>query len=634
MSSPNTQRLRKVGAALILASLLVVVGLSLALAQEIEPSPPFDLNNVTVPTQPPMALLGDGLYAENCAPCHGVEGNGDGEATAQMPVTPTAFSDPAAVWDLSPAEFFHTTKFGRIEQMMPPWQERMTDDQIWEAVYYAWDLHTSEDEVADGAALYAAECAACHGEQGRGDGPEAEAQLASFADLEAMMAVSQAQLAQGWVDAHAEIGADWNDLQKQAALAYIRTFTYSPSWVSPIGTGAGTIQGKVEQATPDGPAYGGGVVSLEVYAHMTPLDTVEATVGADGTFSFDGLPVDPGIFYLLTTDYEGINYASSVLRFGQDATLTGDAANTLEAVLPVYATSNDGSGVNITRMSWIVEHEPGALLIGQVVSFGNSGNTTFVGSEVDGADVPVTLELSLPEGAEEIGLQDGAIGEAYRQVGNRIYDTRPVPPGDGMRQVFVRYRLPFEGDSLTIQQPLDYAMSGLNLLVADLPNLEVEATASQSELQFAGAQDIQGLSYLQWTAAALQPQDFTLTFSGLIRAGEEDPRLQALEGAASGQAVGAAAAAIDPMIALTMGGVLLLAIAGVVIWRWRSGGSTEPASAVKRVSPEKRRQQLIQQIAQLDDQHTLGNLDEDSWQEQRAALKRELYALNQQQGNK
>ncbi|MEZ4637488.1 MAG: c-type cytochrome [Caldilineaceae bacterium] len=509
--------MRKVGAALILASLLLVVGLSFAIAQEIEPSPPFDLNNVTVPTQPPMALLGEGLYAENCAPCHGAEGNGDGEATAQMPVVPTAFSDPTAVWELSPAEFFHTTKFGRIEQMMPPWQERMTDDQTWQAVYYAWDLHTSEAEMADGAALYAADCASCHGEQGLGDGPDAETQLASFADIEAMMSLSQADLAQGWADAHADLGADWDDAQKQSVLSYIRAFTYSPSWVSPVGSGPGMIQGTVEQFTPDGAPFEGGTVSLEVYAHMTPLDTIEATANADGTFEFDGLPVDPGIFYLITTEHEGISYASDVLRFGQDTTLEGDAANTLEAVVPIYDTSSDGSGVNITRMSWIVEHEPGALLIGQVVSFGNNSDTTFVGSEVAGADTPVTLEMPLPEGAEEIGLQDGAIGGVYRQVGNRIYDTRPVPPGDGMRQIFVRYRLPFDGDAITIQQPLDYNMSGLNLLVADLPELEVDAQASNGDLTFAGVQDIQGLSYLQWTAAAMQPQDFTLTFSGLIR---------------------------------------------------------------------------------------------------------------------
>lgn len=627
MSSPNTQRLRKVGAALILASLLLVTGLSFALAQE--PSPPFDLNNVPVPPQPPMSLLGEGLYAQNCAPCHGIEGDGNGETAAAMPVVPTAFSDATAVWELSPAEFFHVTKFGRIEQMMPPWQARMTDEQIWQAVYYAWDLHTNEAEIADGQALYAAECAACHGDQGLGDGPDAESELASFADIEGMMAVSQADLAQGWVDAHAEIGADWNDLQKQATLAYIRTFTYSPAWVSPVGNGAGVIQGVVENATPGGEPFAGGVVALEVYAHMTPLDTIETTVGADGTFSFDGLPVDPGIFYLLTTEHEGIDYASTVLRFGQDANLQGDAANTLEAVLPVYSTSNDAAGVNITRMSWIVEHEPGALLIGQVVSFGNSGNTTFVGREVEGADVPVTLELVLPEGAEEIGLQDGAIGGAYRQVGNRIYDTRPVPPGDGMRQVFVRYRLPYEGDSVTIQQPLDYTMNGLNLLIADLPELEVEAAASESDLTFTGVQDIQGLPYLQWTAATLQPQAFTLTLDGLIQAGEEDPRLAGLEGAASGQAVAATPTAIDPMIAIVMGGVLLLAIAGVVVWRWRSG-AVQPETVASRVSPEKRRQQLIQQIAQLDDQHSLGNLNEDSWQEQRAALKRELYALNQQ----
>ncbi len=629
MILPNTQRLRKVGAALLLASLLLVTGLSFALAQE--PSPPYDLDNVPVPPQPPLAILGEGLFAQNCAPCHGPEGNGDGEAAAQMPVVPAVFSDAAAMWDLSPAEFFHVTKFGRIEQMMPPWEARMSDEQIWQAVYYAWDLHTSEAEIADGASLYAAECAACHGPRGEGDGPEAGADVGSFADIEAMMPLSQADLAQGWSDAHADLGADWTDQQKQATLAYIRTFTYSPSWVSPIGNGAGVIQGSVEQATPGGAPFAGGVVALEVYAHMTPLDTIETTVGEDGTFQFGGLPVDPGIFYLLTTQYQGVDYASAVLRFGQDAALEGDAANTLDAVLPIYETSDDASGVNITRMSWIVEHEPGALLIGQVVSFGNEGNSTFVGHTVDGVDVPVTLELPLPDGAEEIGLQDGAIGGAYRLVGNRVYDTRPVPPGEGMRQIFVRYRLPYDGSSTTVQQPLDYKMSGLNLLIADLPDLDVEATASQADLQFVGPQDIQGLSYLQWSAESLDPQMFTLTLSGLIEAGGEDPRLQALPAGGVTSATSAATSDVDPAIALTMGSILLVIIAGVVVWRWRSGAQQSAAPVRTSVSPEKQRQRLIQQIAQLDDQHALGNLDEDSWQSQRAAFKRELYALNNEQ---
>ena len=51
---------------------------------------------------------------------------------------PTVFSDPPAVWTLSPAELFYATKFGRIEKLMPPWRNSLDDEQIWQVVYYAW----------------------------------------------------------------------------------------------------------------------------------------------------------------------------------------------------------------------------------------------------------------------------------------------------------------------------------------------------------------------------------------------------------------------------------------------------------------------------------------------------------------
>jgi hypothetical protein len=366
---------------------------------------------------------------------------------------------------------------------------------------------------------------------------------------------------------------------------------------------------------------------------MTPLDTLETTAGEDGSFSFSGLPVDPGIFYLVVTEYKGIRYSSPVLRFGMDqATANTEAGNTLEAVVPVYETTDDPSAVGVSQMSWIVEHEPGALLLGQVVSFGNSGDRTFAGRVVEGTDTPVTLSLTLPEGAQDIGFQDGVIGGDYRQVGNTVYDTRPVPPGEGTRQIFVRYRLPYEGNATTIEQPLPYSLAGLNVLVADLPDLEATASASEAQLQFGGEQSIQGLPYLQWTGTSLAPQTITLQLSGLIGAGEQDPRVQNAEGTTPAQVAGAAAMtpALDPIVPLALGGVLLLVLIGVGVWRWRSGtGQT----VFDDRSVEERRHELILQIAELDDQHAVGELDDDAWQVQRAALKRELYALTTQESD-
>jgi len=46
----------------------------------------------------------------------------------------------------------------------------LTDLQVWDLVAFAWQSNTTPDRLAEGKKLYAENCAACHGETGRGDG--------------------------------------------------------------------------------------------------------------------------------------------------------------------------------------------------------------------------------------------------------------------------------------------------------------------------------------------------------------------------------------------------------------------------------------------------------------------------------
>ncbi len=47
----------------------------------------------------------------------------------------------------------------------------LNDDQVWDLVALAWKRSTTAERLAQGQAIYAANCAACHGQSGRGDGP-------------------------------------------------------------------------------------------------------------------------------------------------------------------------------------------------------------------------------------------------------------------------------------------------------------------------------------------------------------------------------------------------------------------------------------------------------------------------------
>jgi mono/diheme cytochrome c family protein len=46
----------------------------------------------------------------------------------------------------------------------------LTDAELWDAIAFAWKQSAGAEQIARGQKLYARDCAACHGEQGKGDG--------------------------------------------------------------------------------------------------------------------------------------------------------------------------------------------------------------------------------------------------------------------------------------------------------------------------------------------------------------------------------------------------------------------------------------------------------------------------------
>lgn len=602
------------------------------LAQAQEPPPPFDPAQVDVPERPPVAALGAEIYAQNCAACHGDTGAGDGPAQAGAQMEPTVFADPQSIWQRSPGQLFYTTKFGLIDtgKLMPPWQERLSDGQIWQAVYYAWDLHTSETEVAAGAELYAQSCAACHGPAGQGGGPEASGALPDFSAQDPMIFTSQAELDAGWQAAHPELGADWSDQQRRATLEFIRTFSYRPAWQLPAIAGPGVISGSLRQGTPGGPPLdeiGPLPVTLNIYQQTELTATRTVTASADGQFVFAELPVDAGYFFLAETEYAGVRYTSPILAFsGPDFPEGRVGPERLETTLPLFETTRDSSAVYIGRANWIIEHEPGRLLIGQLFSFGNRAAQTVLPGEEGG-----TLALAVPPNARNLNFQDGEISGVYRlgeqdpaSGANLVYDTRPLLPGAESRLVFPSYQIPFDGTSAQVEFPVNYEIERLNLLVAVLPGLEVEVSAAGQALEFVGEETIQGNLFRRWSGAVSRGEAVQVRLRGLIAPGAQDPR-QGNETQLD-RTLPEAAPPLNPRIPLALGAIVTALLAGALLaFLWREKPTGGPTSA----QLAEREQALIGQIARLDDLHALGELPPDEWQRQRAGLKSELLTIAQ-----
>ena len=94
-----------------------------------------ELDVVPYPAEAPDLEAGRELYREDCSPCHGVVGGGDGPSSPYLTPKPTSFRE-ARVSLLSPHQLFNATSFGIPGTGMPAYRGALTPGQIWDVAFF------------------------------------------------------------------------------------------------------------------------------------------------------------------------------------------------------------------------------------------------------------------------------------------------------------------------------------------------------------------------------------------------------------------------------------------------------------------------------------------------------------------
>jgi mono/diheme cytochrome c family protein/plastocyanin len=150
---------------------------------------------------------------------------------------PQDLVDPTVRRTLAPADAFRGLR-------ADPANAALSDDGVWNLVAWAWLRDVRPEALARAETLYARDCAACHGEDGKGKGP-AGANLpgmskmdpampagpADLTDAGAMLAASDALLQGkllrgGMGTGMPEFGSLYSDEEQWAMIAYLRTFLF------------------------------------------------------------------------------------------------------------------------------------------------------------------------------------------------------------------------------------------------------------------------------------------------------------------------------------------------------------------------------------------------------------------------
>jgi mono/diheme cytochrome c family protein len=602
------------------------------------------------PLLAPSPSNGAMIYAEKCEPCHGPNGLGDGPQAGQLPnpVPPIGRAERARL--VAPAEWYQMVTQGNIERFMPPFSS-LTVSQRWDVVAFVFNMSTDSSEIEAGRTLYEANCAVCHGESGRGDGPAGvglNPGPTNFTNQEWMAQRSNADLytaIQAGVDpGMPAFAGQFGDTDTWAVAAYLRSISFGGG---PAGTAVTSQQQPPEEsegqpavetevaegevtreddpsAQADEPPLGivrgtlvngsGGalpteiLVTLHALDHMQLVYTTTTTLKEDGSYIFEDVEFFDRRVFVVTADYGGTTY-------GSDVAIVETGKSQVELPLTIYDTTSETSALVIDRLHVFFDiTSPDWLQVVQLYVISNPSNKTVVANEESGA----VAQFTLPEGATNLQFQDGVLGGRYRQTPDGFADTAPVRPGQGQYQVMYAFDLPYDRKldiSQTFKMPLD-AM----IFMTPADGIRLRSNL----LQDAGQGDVQGQAFQMYTGGSLEPgQALDITISGSPTGTAVIPFLSAVS---SGDSLVIGLAALG----------LVLVVAGVYMYRRSAKQITDAdlaeaeSESIEDISLEEDEVELddpeaiMDEIILLDDLYTSGEIPEDTYLSRRTRLKNRL----------
>lgn len=572
-----------------------------------QPQPAATGPALIAPRHAPDLAAGEAIFAEKCEPCHGNRGLGDGPQASGLPNPPAALAHPSVARAAVPDEWYSLVTRGRLDRFMPGFTS-LTDDERWSVVGYALSLGLDSAPLADGARLFAASCAGCHGANGRGEEagrdlthPEFQASTSEQMILEVVsrgitpdMPGFEATLTveERWAvaDYVRQLGLPVGSPAAEATVtsgAPAETPTTPEATATagetalPTGEGtdvaSGSVTGSVVNGTPGGAAPG----SMEVTLHGLDGDaealTQTQSAKPDGSFAFDVPELTPGRLYVATVDYQGSVYSSEMIHL---------TADTPQASLPitVYETTSDTSSVQIDRLHLLVSAPAdGVLQIVELWILSNNGDRAVIPGESGSG-----LEGTFPEGASQVSFDEPTPGERFHATDGGFTDARPLPPGADTGEWVFSYVLPF-ARRLDLDRASVYPIGSIIVLVPE--GMEVAAPGLVDN----GSRSVQGETLHTYSLGPVDPgSGFSLRLSGRP----------------AGSATGTPAA--EWIVAVAVLGVALVG-AGLLWFRPRLARS-------RRVDEDA--DGLLMALAALDRDFEGGRIVEDDYRRQREALKR------------
>ena len=552
----------------------------------LEPKATSESSIAVVPVARTDPQVGEAIYEDWCAGCHGVTGLGDGEVAIGMGFSPPSLGEPGFARQVVPSEWYSVVTQGRMDRFMPPFTN-LDDDQRWDVVAYALNLSTSSEEVGHGNEVFAVECAACHGADGRGRGAIPDLTKTTF--LAERSAADLYNMVTGGVgQGMPSFGASLSEDDRWAVATYVRSLGFPIGTLDEpvleaepqIGT-LGVVHGTIRNASESG------VVPIDLEITLYGFDgqqevIAETTlVGHDSEYLFEDIEIVPGRLFFVTFLYKGVTYQSTMAHLTQGETM-------LELPVTIYETTNDANQVSVDWLHLLFEFpNQGVIRVVEMWVLSNRSDRMLVSQ--DGGAV---LQISLPLGATDLRFEQGT-EDSFSLTEHGFAYISPLIPGMEVEQLNFSFDMPYERQ-LAFRQVVSYPVEAVVVLLPE-DGVKVQGDGLQDQSDLSTVEGMDG-----YTIGPLSAGDIlALNLSGR-------PSLVSDESSLSNVAIGVGALSVA------------LIVAGLWWYQVRGGGGI-----LARVRGKSDCQALLRAIAALDNDFEAGEISEVKYRRRRERLKRQ-----------
>jgi len=363
------------------------------------------------------------------------------------------------------------------------------------------------------------------------------------------------------------------------------------------------VQGQVLNGTSGGINPAGMEVVLHAFDENQRVFSQTTTTGQDGRYRFDQVEVSPGRIFVVTGEHMGVVYTSEPAHIPED--------ESFELPLIVFDTTPDLNQIRIDRLHVIIsEQTDGTLDVLELWIISNLGDRTAATSNGEGF-----FEVRLPASATNMQFESDGPTDRFKMTEVGFIDRLPIRPGSGNHEIVFRFDLP-SSKRLDFIQPMDLPVGALVLMTPE-GGLQLDGEG----IADSGARQIMGTSLHTYNGNPISSGG-VLSFNVM-----------------KGSANQIASKALSFLPGFLLGVVALL-LALLVGMTWLRSAKALPAnmpSASFTPSSDSRSLQIesseldpyLQAIANLDDAHQAGEINQDAYHERRRKLKADILQMVQ-----